>query len=248
MFPLTHALVAQKIIKNASSQAVLGSVFPDLANGIGLHRDITHEMGDEFYHFCREDGAENLEFAQAVISHGANPTCLDYYADQSYEGKEQGYCFQRGALLVDQVVAACAIPPGMGLWKAHNFIEMAFDVISVESYPNLTDQFQAALDDKRTVHDCSYLLGRFFQVDGAKIAESFLGMPRFFCLSNVTPIHLAEKYAIQLKKRHGVLKADPAAMADVIENARKIIEGEYISFINDAIDKIDHIMTQYPKE
>lgn len=248
MFPLTHALMAQNLIKNAESRVILGGVFPDLASVIGLNRDVTHEMGGDFYHFCRLYNEDFLDFAQAVISHGANPPGLDYYADQSYQEQDQGYCFQRGALLVDQVVKTCGIPPQMGLWKAHNFIEMAFDVISAESYPYLTEQFQAALEDQAALKDCSYILGRYFQLDGGKIEDAFQRMPNFFCLSDVTPLHLAEKYAMQLKKRHGVLTADPEAMSEVIQKAREMVEGEYLFFINDVFDRISRLLTQYPRK
>jgi len=247
MFPLTHALVAQNLIKDVGSRAVLGGVFPDLANVIGINRDVTHEMGEDFYRFCRIYDEDFLDFAQAVISHGANPPGLDYYADVSFEGQDTGYCFQRGAPLVDQVVKTCGIPPQMGLWKAHNFIEMAFDVISAELYPCLTEQFQAAIDDTRALKSCSYILGRYFQLDGTKIEDAFQRMPGFFCLSEVTPFNLAEKYAGQLRKRHGVLTADPEAMSEVIQEAREMVEGEFQSFMNDAQDRIAHLLTQYPR-
>lgn len=247
MFPLTHALVAQNLIKNIGPRVILGGVFPDLANVIGLNRDATHEMGEDFYRFCRVYNEDFLDFAQAVISHGANPAGLDYYADQSYQGQDRGYCFQRGMPLVDQVVKTCGIPPQMGLWKAHNFIEMAFDVISAELYPSLADQFLTALEDGAALKDCSYILGRYFQLDGIKIEDAFLRMPGFFCLTDVTPFHLAKKYAVQLKKRHGVLTADPEAMSEVIQKAREMVEGEFLPFINDVFNRISHLLTQYPR-
>ena len=247
MFPLTHALVAQKLIKNSRSRVILGGVFPDLANVIGLNRDVTHEMGENFYHFCRVDYEDFIDFAQAVISHGANPPGLDYYADQSYQGQEPGYCFQRGEILVDQVIKACGIPPEMGLWKAHNFIEMAFDVISVKLYPSLPQKFEDALGDRAELEECSCILSKFFQIDQGKIAGAFLRMPEFFCLNDVTPFHLAEKYALQLKKRHGVLTANPEAMSEVIQKAQEIIEGEFLTFINHFYDKVSPLLTKYPR-
>lgn len=246
MFPLTHALMAQNLIKGVGTRVILGSVFPDLANAIGINRDQTHEMGRDFYSFCRSHDEGFLDFAQAIISHGANPPGLDYYADQSYQGQESGYCFQRGAFLVDKVIKSCGIPSKMGLWKAHNFIEMAFDVISVEFYPGLTEQFQAALEDIATIKSCSLILGHYFQVNEREIEEAFLRMSGFFCLNDVTPFNLAEKYARQLKKRHGVLTADPAAMAEVIKEAQEMVVGEYPSFMHDVEGKIAHLLTQYP--
>ncbi|HHT64056.1 MAG: hypothetical protein ACOX4H_04225 [Bacillota bacterium] len=246
MFPLTHALVAQNLVKNDRSRAIIGGVFPDLANVIGLHRDVTHEMGHDFYRFCQENDKDFLDFAQAVISHGANPPGLDYYADQSYQEKEPGYCFQRAVPLVDQVIKTCAIPPQMGLWKAHNFIEMAFDVISVELYPVLPDQFEAALKDEGLLKSCSDLLGRYFHIDGGKVNDAFQKMPKYFCLRDVTPVNLAKKYAVQLKKRHGVLGADPQGIAEVIQEARKIVEEEFSSFLHDAVEKMSRLLLSYP--
>lgn len=246
MFPLTHALMAQNLIKDGETRVILGGVFPDLANVIGIKRDQTHEMGGDFYYFCRSYDEELLDFAQAIISHGAKPPGLDHYADQAYQGQETGYCFQRGAYLVDKVIKSCGIPPEMGLWKAHNFIEMAFDVISSELYPILIDQFQRALKDMSRLKSCSAILGRYFQLDRTKIEDAFLRMPDFFCLIDVTPFNLAKKYARQLEKRHGVLTADPEAMAEVIQEAREMVEGEYASFMHDVEVKIAHLLTQYP--
>lgn len=247
MFPLAHALVAQNLIKKDDSQVIFGGVFPDLAHVIGLNRDTTHEMGRDFYSFCRDYDEDFLDFARAVISHGASPPGLDYHADQSYEGREPGYCFQRAVPLVDQVIKTCAIPHEMGLWKAHNFIEMAFDVISVELNPLLTEQFATALEDEKELKRCANLLGRYFHVDGAMINDAFQRMPDYFCLQDVTAFNLAEKYAAQLKKRHGVLKADPQGMAGVIEEAREIVTAEFSLFINDVEDKICQLLLQYPR-
>ncbi|MGI6685453.1 MAG: hypothetical protein ACOX47_08300 [Bacillota bacterium] len=248
MFPLTHTLVAQNIISKDDPQVVFGGVFPDLAHGIGLNRDVTHEMGEDFYRFCREHDRSFLDFARAVISHGAKPPGLDYYADQSFEGKKHGYCFQRAVPLVEKVIKTCALPPQMGLWKAHNFIEMAFEVITVELNPVLPDQFLAALEDEAILKGCSDVLGCYFGINRARIFEAFQRMPDFFCLHDVTAVNLAKKYAMQLRKRHGVLKADPQGMTEVLEEARKIVSEEYSSFIRDAENKISLLLSQYPRD
>lgn len=247
MFPLTHALVAQNLLNSAHPRIILGGVFPDLANVIGLHRDVTHEMGEDFYRFCQRQEENLLDFAQGVISHGANPPGLDYYADQSYRGQDQGYCFQRAVPLVERVVETCGIPPHMGLWKAHNFIEMAFDVISVELYPSLTDQFAAALADGAAVKACARILGGYFHIEEEKVETAFLRMPHFFCLTDVTSFHMAEKYALQLEKRHGVKNADPWGMAEVIQEAREMVQGEFTPFINGVLDEMTPFLSLYPR-
>ncbi|MCR6545611.1 hypothetical protein [Dehalobacterium formicoaceticum] len=247
MFPLTHSLTAQKLIENPGARAILGSVFPDLANVIGLHRDETHEMGLDFYRFCHNHYQEHLDFARGVISHGANPQGLDFYADQSFAGQNQGYCFQRGSIIVDQVVKTCGIPKQMGLWKAHNFIEMTYDVITAERYPYLLQDFQEALADKDAIEDCSMILGKYFQIDRGKIKAAFLKMPEFFCLNEVTPLHLAEKYALQLQKRHGIYQADPPAMAEVLAEARDLVEDEFMPFMDGVYERLCQLMAQFPK-
>ncbi|WP_148135634.1 hypothetical protein [Candidatus Formimonas warabiya] len=244
---MTHTLVAQTLLGNAHPRIILGGIFPDLGTAIGLNRDVTHAMGRDFYQFCREGNPEFLDFAQAVISHGSDPRGLDYYADQSFAGKDTGYCFQRAVPLVDKVVAACGIPPDMGLWKAHNFIEMAYEVIAVEKHPHLTESVFQALSDDQTVHRCSQVLARYFGLDTGKIEMTFRQMPHFFCLSQVTPLHLAEKYAVQLEKRHQVHTADIAAMTGVIQEAREQVEEEFPLFINGSLTLISPVITQFPR-
>ncbi|MGI6679528.1 MAG: hypothetical protein ACOX2Q_10935 [Dehalobacterium sp.] len=240
--------MAQKSIENIGAGAILGSVFPDLANVIGLHRDETHEMGLDFYRFCRTYYREHLDFARGIISHGANPQGVDFYADQSFDGQNQGYCFQRGSLIVDQVIKTCGIPPQMGLWKAHNFIEMAYDLITAERYSYLLKEFQEELADEGAIEDYSQILGQYFQIEASKIKGAFQKMPEFFCLDDVTPIHLTKKYAVQLQKRHGVVKSDPWAMSEVLEEALQLIEDEFTPFMEGVYERLALLLAQFPSQ
>lgn len=246
MFPLTHVLLTQALLADDQHPVVLGAIFPDLGNAIGLNRKITHEMGTGFFGFCREDHQEYLPFSQAIISHGSSPCGLDYFADDSYLGADMGYCFQRALPLVPKVIEACHLPAEMGLWKAHNFIEMAYELLTVEKYPHLTGLVKAALQNDRMISDCSSLLGQYFNIDITRIGAVISNMPDLFCLEEITPHGLAEKYARQLQHRHQCDAADPAAMALVIEEAQAIVAGEFSSFIDFNIDQVGRMLKKFP--
>jgi hypothetical protein len=245
MFPLTHVFVAQSLLKSTHHQVVLGGIFPDLGNIIGLNRSITHEMGAGFFGLCRDKYPQFLDFARAIITHCSYPHGLDYYADEGFEDRDTGYCFQRGAPFVDEVIKACALPPQMGLWKAHNFIEMAYEVISVKHYPFLTELLQDTLVDDAVITECSDLLGKYFNIDTSKITTIIKNMPSIFCISEVTPGNLAKKYAFFLKQRHGISQADPVAMAGIIRQAQESVEGEFHGFIDSCLAKIRVLLGKF---
>ncbi|MDD2498384.1 MAG: hypothetical protein PHT78_00110 [Desulfitobacteriaceae bacterium] len=246
MFPLTHVLVAQNLLSSSDHQVILGGIFPDLGNAIGLNRIITHEMGTGFYGFCRDNYPEYLNFARAIITHGSQPHGLDYYADECYQGEEKGYCFQRARPFCGKVVAACDIPQEMGLWKAHNFIEMAYELIAVERFPHLSDLVPEMLDDKYIIAKCSDLLGHYFNIDTSKVGTIISSMPTFFCLLDVTPQNLAAKYARQLEIRHQIKGADVAAMSKIIEEVKESVALEFGDFISSSIELISDLLRVYP--
>ena len=246
MFPLTHVLLTQALLVKNDHPVVLGAIFPDLGNAIGLNRKITHEMGTGFFGFCREQHQEGLPFAQAIISHGSSPCGLDYFADDSYLGAPTGYCFLRALPLVEKVVESCGLPAELGLWKAHNFIEMAYELLAAERFPGLSGLVKAALQDEKMIADCSTLLGEYFNIDISQIGAVISNMPALFCLEDISPLALAEKYARQLKLRHQCDHADPLAMALVIEEARSLVAGEFTGFLDFNIDQVGRMLKKFP--
>lgn len=245
MFPLTHVLLAQDILNSQHFKVVLGSMFPDLGNIIGVDRHITHEMGTGFFGFCRNHHPEFLDFALAIITHGTQPWGVDYYADESYQGQSKGYCFQRAVPIVHRVIEACKIPEEMGLWKAHNFIEMVYDLIAVGKYPFLTGVVEKTLNDIATIEDCAETLGKYFNMDISLISKALHKMPDFFCLTDVNPGHLAEKYAYQLKVRHGITSLDIRAMSEIITDTYELINPEFNHFYNFCREEVSSVLKKY---
>jgi len=243
MFPLTHVLTARTLLESSQHQVVLGGIFPDLGNTVGLNRQIAHEMGTGFLEFCRERNRGFLYFAWAIITHGSKPNGLDYFADEYFNGQAPGYCFQRAVPLVDKVITACALPPEMGLWKAHNFVEMAYEVIAVERYPFLSDLVLETLNDRVAISGCAEVLGQYFNVDISRIGATFRNLPGYFCLSGITPVRLAEKYAVHLKERHQITGSNVAAMAEIIEEAAAGVRDEFDQFLGCCFQRITEMIT-----
>ena len=78
---------------------------------------------------------------QLAFNIGIAPEEFRHYADvykrQVYHHKRPGFCFQEGAKIAPLVEKYCKVPANMALWKAHNFIEIAFDVLTAAKYPDL---------------------------------------------------------------------------------------------------------------
>ena len=150
MFPVTHIWFGEKVLGELDNQSILGTIFPDMVISGCLDYDTTHKSGWKLYEFFKKEYPEFLGFARGTISHGVDPKGLDYYGDEKYRGIEKGYCFQKAMEIVDKVVG-CSIPKELGLWKAHNFIEMAIEVEIDELNPVAHAKMKAAMKDQRVL-------------------------------------------------------------------------------------------------
>ena len=106
MFPIVHHLTNITIDKNVSELTILGGLFPDLAIGAGIDRNKAHQMGAQFYSWCKDSAPEGLPLARGIICHGDKPCGLDYYADEAWPPGQRGWCFQKGIPYSQQVAAS----------------------------------------------------------------------------------------------------------------------------------------------
>ena len=135
MFPIAHGWLLAQITEQPTAAAYLGCVWPDMLFGSPLAHPQSHKSGAELLAFARalpagEARDEFLAFVRGVITHGSEPHGFDWFSDEGYgdeSGQAKGFAFQRAAPLAQRAAAACDVPEEMGLWKAHNLIEMSFE-------------------------------------------------------------------------------------------------------------------------
>jgi len=244
MFPLVHYFVNRNIYGSVPKLMVFGAVWPDLAAGSGYNRDAAHQMGRDFYSWCLEQEPGYLDLARGVISHGNNPHCVDYFADEDWPGCEKGWCFAKGVPYMDRVGASTRLPRRLHWWKAHNFVEMSYELITAADQPGIGKDLLAALDDEAAKREASRVLAAYTGRPADAIHAMFCKIPQIFAVRDISPEKLAFKQATAFAVRHNIHDADTAAMAALLRlMSRELADGYYpymervVELIGDALRK-----------
>ncbi|MFZ5352702.1 MAG: hypothetical protein ACOZCL_08260 [Bacillota bacterium] len=237
MFPLTHVRFCQMLLGDTDSKSILGAVFPDIVITGCLSYNETHFPGWELFDYILQEHPEEAGLAKSIVTHTVFPEGLDYYGDENYNNGYKGYCFQRGALIVDKVIAACNIPEEYGLWKAHNFIEMGIELQSIECQPVLVKMLKDAFEDHKAICAISNVLSGYYSVDSKVLQNSFKGFFKFIELNDINSNSLAEKYNLQMRAKHGI-SIDVMKCTGIIEEARNIINNDINMFLDDCMVRV----------
>ena len=130
MFPNTHIWFSDMVLGYTNHLTVLGAIFPDACVCKYLTYDITHKSNWAIFDYIFEEKIELSDFAKSMVTHTVLPKGLDYYCDGLYMSSE-GYCFQKVALIVDDVMDV-AIFRRIWILESHNFIEMVWNWVIIE--------------------------------------------------------------------------------------------------------------------
>ncbi len=238
MFPLAHNFLMRRIMENPKYQLdkmltplqqdliLLGSVFPDLAAGMGMHRDYAHLMGGDVYRYCYDFCSENIPFAFGIWAHGADPCGFDYYADEKWQDGK-GWCFQKCLPYIDDVVQACNLPQEWGLWKAHNFVEMMAELECNAECPDLGQNLVLAKNNEEARRAVFRVVTEYGGAISEQVYPVIDSIDRIFAITQTTPQTLGERYADQLERRHGITDSNPEQMAEIIARISRELSGEF---------------------
>lgn len=237
MYPQTHVYFAERVLEKMNDAVALGSIFPDMAIGAGLHRDVSHGSGFEILNFLRDHRQGRLQdFALANITHGVNPDGLDYYGDEKNPPYERGYCFEKGRPLVEATVRACNIPPEMGWWKAHNIIEMGIEM-RISAGGDYGHYLNAAFKNHVLIEDICNSLGVFFGRGPLTFIHRVSNFPSYIDISVSTAESLAVKYDYQMYYKHRI-HVNVAEVARLIMMAAEIVEDDMEEFFTSVAGKV----------
>ena len=244
MFPLTHIALAREVLGRENPQTILGSVFPDFAVFLGVGRNMAHEMGPDFFDFCLRYYPEHMDFALGILTHGTNLPGLDYFADEAYDGKDVGYCFQRAQAIAEKVRDVCRLPEEMALWKAHNFIEMSFEVLTAKEQSDMEVRALSAFPEDEESF-CAKVLSDYFDQSPADVFRMFRVVPENFCFAGLDIPCMARKYLAQLKRRHGIEATDVEGAAAIIREGCELVKEEYGPFMEFCRENVINSLQPY---
>ena len=237
MFPLTHLYTAKLALGYENPQTALGSLFPDYGAYLGIGRNLCHEMGVDMYHFAAEHFPDHIDFALGAMTHGTALPGIDWYADEEYHGLRPGFCFQKAELIVDDVKACCNLPQNIAIWKTHNIIELAFDIITEQRCPAIGRSALDALPAKNEDF-CTAFLQSYLERPAKDIREMFTEVTDYFSFDGNDVDGMAEKFIVSLERRHNITNCNKPDLIRLIGQAADIVEPLYDDFMEEAVNAI----------
>lgn len=231
MFPLTHVYICQKVLERLNHQLILGTTFPDTVIESPLEYRQTHTMGKEFMEFINLNTPKLKDFAKGVILHGVEPRGVDYYCDEKFPGCERGFCFEKAKPLVREVVSKCGVPEDFGWWKAHNVVEMGIELKISDEHPDLVGILKEAYNNLDLIHRIGSALGAFFKMPADEINQGIIKFSRFLGNKPLTSKDLAQKFELQMNKRHSI-SINIEACSQLIQRCRDDADKYFEEFLN----------------
>lgn len=245
MFPLVHYFVNSKIYENVPDLMAIGGIFPDLAASAGMDRNFAHNMGREFYRWCIQNAQEAIPLARGIISHGTDPHCVDYYADEYWPGYRKGWCFMQGEAYMAEVARVTRLPEDLIWWKGHNFVEISYELLTDEKYPELRPRLLESISSKDAIDLASETLAAYSGLPEEDFRRVILNVPNIFALTEMTPLTLAEKQNIAFIHRHKVTDADVPGMAELFCRIRDAMRPGYDTYFTKVIKETATILLGY---
>ncbi|MCQ1530789.1 hypothetical protein [Lutispora saccharofermentans] len=240
MFPFTHIWFSQKVLGYSNNMTVLGAIFPDALVSATLNYEATHKIGWHILDYFYREKPELLDFIKSGITHTVYPRGLDFYGDEEYKGSK-GFCFQKAIEIAEEVIDACNIPKEHGLWKAHNFIEMAVELNILSENNNLPMLLEDALKDTELIKEIEATLEKFYGLEPKSLGNSFIRFESFVYKKNVDSFILSINYDQHMKNKHGI-SIDIDKASKIIDKAAFIISKDYAEFFETTEKKVEEML------
>ncbi|HZC05767.1 MAG TPA: hypothetical protein VE338_09010 [Ktedonobacterales bacterium] len=253
MFPVAHGWLLAQLTEEPTPAGYLGCVWPDMLFGSPLTHPQSHKSGAELLAFARAlpANAEReafIAFTRGVITHGSEPRGFDWFSDEGYGdagAHAKGYAFQRAAPLAARAAVVCGVPEEMGLWKAHNLIEMAFERALYAANIPAAQSLAAACANLELMARMSELLARYFAHEPAALAESMRRYAEMVALAPTSLDALAEAYTHQTRYRHPGAEPDASAIAALIGEAETIIAADRDAYLSVCLAGVRSTLAAY---
>lgn len=274
MFPLVHHIVNRKIAEHVTSEMVMGALWPDMAIGAKVNRQLSHSGGEDFFLWCEANAPDYLDLARGVISHGSTPGCVDYYADeylpaelaaslnldtdgnftsspyftsshtQSYP---KGLCFTLGEKYVDAVKASTNLPDDLIWWKAHNFVEMGYELLTNQAHPDLRHDILEVVRNPAEVGRSADVLAEYFHASASKIKIIFSRVPILFALDPVTPEQLVRKQLRMFIIKFGHSDINKSKMIELLEEMTEDLRPTYAPVMDYLVRQAAQTMSKFKR-
>jgi hypothetical protein len=243
VFPIAHAYLMGRLFADPQPDQYLGCAWPDMLFAGSLTHSQTHRQGRDLLAFARAEAPAIVPFVRAALTHMVEPHGFDWFSDEQCDaGAPKGYAFERARPFVERVIAATHVPPDLGLWKAHNFTEMSFEIDLGRRFPHLGRAVAAACADADLVAGIVEPLSRFFGQPADALARNIRAFPAVVALDTPSSMDLARTYAIQLDLKHQIKDPDIPAMARIIDDIWDAIASDRETFLETCVQQVAAVL------
>jgi hypothetical protein len=253
MFPVAHVWLLERVIADPLPAHYLGCVWPDMLFGSPLTHAESHARGAELLAFARRrrgegaSGAADFQaFVEGVVTHGSTPHGFDWYSDEQWgdDPARRGYAFQRGEPLAAATAAACDVAPSLGLWKAHNIVEMSFELSLFAADPGPAERFASACADDALGTGLALALAFFYDRPAAQLAEAIRAFSQWW-VRPVSAAALAAVYARQVRVKHQAQAPSEPALAVLIERAAELTLPDRDDFLTTCVEQVGDLLASF---
>jgi len=246
IFPLVHLYFAGSVLGPLTDAEILGAILPDALILAGISWEDSHAMGPRLYRYAVARQPHLTGMARAALTHGASPPGLDYFGDKSCGKGHPGFAFRLGSLMASRAAGVCRLPEDLGLWKAHNFVEMAAEVIVSREHSQLAGRLRQVLVSSFVLEPAAGLVAAALEVERDAVAAALRRLPGYLELGNISPRRLAAKYQLQLNHRHGVKGACLEDLEELINDCIPLVEPRLEAFLDKSRREVQHMLEGYP--
>jgi hypothetical protein len=243
MFPMCHIYFADRVIRKSSQFTILGSIYPDIISS-AIGRDCTHYNTLQLYNYFKDEDVNMKDFSVGAITHGVDMKGLDYYSDENYPGMDKGYCFEKAKQIEKDVIDCCKIPEKLGLWKAHNFIEMAFDICIYRQNKWLSESLKNVLEDSVVIKYVSKELNVFLNTDQKVLEDKFKRFTDFIEYKEISESTMMKKYCVQLESKYGIIDVSNIYGSEIIKKSMELIKDEIDIFFDYTISQAAKVINK----
>ena len=251
MFPMAHVWLLERVVPRPLPAHYVGCVWPDMLFGSPLTREESHTRGADLLAFARQRLADDvpgasdfLAFVAGAITHGSEPHGFDWYSDEQWgdEPSLRGYAFQQGASIANATAAACDLAPAFGPWKAHNIVEMSFELTLYDADSGLPDRYAAAAEDADLRSRLADGLASFYGRPGPALAESMRAFAQWW-VRPTSAAALAHVYARQVRIKHDARAPDEYAIAALIERAGALTASDRADYLTTCVTRVGDLLS-----
>ncbi len=229
MFPLTHIYCTKRIVKDATPLMLYGSIFPDIPMMGIISWDKMKDQTEGFSDYIKKSYPDLIDFSKGLLLH-EEPKGIDRFVHG-----DTGYAYVKGRQILEQIKGYF---PDNSLGIAHNFIELAVEILLAEIIPNLGNELKAVLKfANNNTNQISKATSEFFSLDKDATRNALQEFNNLFLRMDLSSRDKSIQFGGYLVSKLGKINYSSEIIEQLLTKAIDTVKGDYAKFLQDTIIK-----------